>query len=88
MIRHVARSSAVPWASRGYHASGTEIVRPSLRSTVSVSSVTTTFVAAGTAMSVSEEVIPSLQELFAMVPDDLFDPSDFSSSEEAAMRET
>jgi hypothetical protein len=35
----VARSSGVPCARRGYHANGTLIVRPSMRSTTSASAV-------------------------------------------------
>jgi hypothetical protein len=62
------------------------MVRPSLKSTVSVSSVTTTFVAAGTAISISEEVIPSLQERFAMVGGNLLDTPDFSAPKSAAVR--
>jgi|GEM_PF-3325035 len=38
--RHLFRSSDVPCKRRGYHARGTEIVRPSVRSTMSASSVT------------------------------------------------
>ena len=60
------------------------MVRPSLRSTVNVSSVTITFVAAGTTISASEEVIPSLQELFAIVSDNLLDTSDFGTPEVTA----
>lgn len=62
------------------------MVRPSLKSTVNVSSVTTTFVAAGTAISISEEVIPSLQELFAVVGGNLLDTPDFRGPEAAAVR--
>jgi len=36
-------SSVLPWTSRGYHVSGTVIERPSLRSTIKLSSVTTKF---------------------------------------------
>src|ERR1039457_7039245 len=71
--RQSVRSAGAPCERRGYQASGTEIVRPSLRSTVNVSSVTATFVAAGTAISISEEVIPCLQELVLMVAEDLLD---------------
>src|ERR1041384_2513025 len=42
MKRQLLRSASVTWSRRGYHASGTEMVRPSLRSTASVSSVTCT----------------------------------------------
>src|SRR3954447_12765246 len=55
---------------------------------VRVSSVTTTCVAAGTAISISEEVIPSLQELFAILCDHSLDTPDFRSSEVPAVCET
>src|SRR5437762_10284607 len=67
---HVERSSTVAWPRRGYHARGTEIVRPSLKSTVSVSSVVSTFVARGTFNSIAEELIPCLVTLVLMVGDD------------------
>jgi hypothetical protein len=40
--RHRLRSWRVPWTRRGYHASGTTTVRPSARSTASLSAVTLT----------------------------------------------
>jgi hypothetical protein len=42
---NLLRSSGVPCHKRGYHASGTIIVRPSTRSTTNESSVTVTFCA-------------------------------------------
>src|SRR4051812_4308552 len=69
--RHELRSSAVACARRGYQASGTAMVRPSLRSTVSVSSVTATCVAKTVWVSTAEELIPTLLQLFAMLLDQL-----------------
>jgi hypothetical protein len=53
-----------------------------------VSSVTPTFVAAGTAISVSEEVIPCLQKLFLMITEDLLDPPDLGPPKVAAVGQT
>jgi hypothetical protein len=70
---------------RGYQASGTEIVRPSLRSTVNVSSVTATFVAAGTTISIGEELIPGLHKLLTMLGDHLLDASNLGAPEVSAL---
>src|SRR5688572_18267396 len=48
--RQSFRSSARPWTGRGNHASGTVMVRASLRATVSVSSVTTSEAASATCL--------------------------------------
>src|SRR4051812_10142333 len=85
--RHEFRSSAEPFASRGYHASGTEIERPSARSTVKVSSVTATAVAAGMLISVMEELIPRFQEPRFMLRHELLDPSNLGTAEIAATRQ-
>ena len=47
---------------RGYHPSGTEILRPSLRSTLSVSSETATFSTKGISISIAEVLIPRLHK--------------------------
>src|SRR3989344_4893725 len=58
--RQLFRSFFVPCKSRGNHARGTDIVLPSLKSTLSVSSVTVTFSATGTSASAVEIRIPRL----------------------------
>jgi hypothetical protein len=60
MTRQFFRSLAVPCASLGNQASGTEIVLPSLKSTLSVSSVTEMLSAVGTSASTVEVRIPCL----------------------------
>src|SRR5947209_1794177 len=50
MKRQLFLSSGVPCKSLGNHARGTEILRPSLRSTASVSAVTLTFCAFASAV--------------------------------------
>ena len=60
MTRQLFRSLAVPCASLGNHASGTEIVLPSLKSTLRVSSVTVMFSTVGTSTSTVEVRIPRL----------------------------
>src|SRR5260221_1044545 len=67
-----ARSAGVPWNSRGYHSNGTEMVRPSSKSTVSVSSVTTTRVARTTNLSsLTKKLMPLLQQEVAIIVDQL-----------------
>ena len=71
------RSSVVPCESRGYHATGAEIARPSVSSTQSVSSLTRTCAAAGTCVSAVEEFIPAFQQVLLILYDkslDLVDP--------------
>lgn len=60
------RSSLVACKSLGNQASGAEIVRPSLNSTLNTSSVIVTFSAAGTTISFPEILIPDLQYLLAV----------------------
>src|SRR5438445_12716274 len=82
--RHFLRSFFEACTRRGYQASGTEIERPSLRSTVSVSYVTARFVAAGTVISFSAEVILCLEEFLLMLSGALLDPRIVSTPEVAA----
>ena len=60
--RQLLRSAAVTWASLGNQASGTDRLRPSLSSTVSVSAVTATVSAAGTVISIAEVLTPGLPQ--------------------------
>src|SRR5438094_3677816 len=55
------RSAGAPCTRRGYHASGTIRLRPSARSTVSLSSVTVTCTATGSVSS-TKVVMPRLKE--------------------------
>src|SRR5262245_4867371 len=79
------RSCEVAWRSLGNHASGTEIVLPSLRSTVRVSFVTVTRSAFGTSSSTSEIVIPHLHEPGMMLFDNFLDFVYFNPAEAAAI---
>src|SRR5262249_6220519 len=83
MNRHALRSLLEAFTSRGNHASGTEIDRPSLRSTVNVSSLTATSDAVGTLTSIAEELIPCLQQFLAVIGDQPFDPANLSRAETA-----
>src|SRR5882672_10747349 len=64
--RQLLRSFCAACSNLGYQDKGTEIVRPSLRSTDRVSSVMVTFSASGTSISTAEVRIPSLQQLFLL----------------------
>lgn len=64
MMRQFFRSLAVPCTSLGNQASGIEILLPSLKSTLSVSSVTVMFSAVGTSASTVEVRIPCLLKHF------------------------
>ena len=75
--RHSPRSFLVPCERRGNQPSGTEIVRPSLRSTVRVSAVVRTSVAAGTMISRFEITIPGLHQRFVKSVENFIDPSQF-----------
>lgn len=57
--RQLVRSDFEAWLNRGYHAKGTDIVLPSLRSTLKVSSVTLMFSAADASISIMEVSIPA-----------------------------
>src|SRR5437588_9516931 len=71
--RQDSRSSAEACASRGYQASGAEMVRPSASSTDRVSSLTSTWVASASRVSTTKELIPALQQLLPMLLDQLTD---------------
>src|SRR4051812_40844986 len=75
IIRNSWRCSGVACSSLGYHASGTMIVRPSARWTISSSAVVVTSLARGT-FSMAEEVIPRLDEFYLMLDDQLFDSAE------------
>jgi hypothetical protein len=63
-------STALACVRRGYHETGTLMTRPSRNVIESVWSVTCTFVANADAILLVEVVIPSLDELYAIGPDD------------------
>src|SRR5687768_10989103 len=74
------RCSGVACSSRGYHASGVLTVRPSARSTVSVSSSIRTALICSPALG-SEVRIPCLHELLLMLQCDPFDSTQFACRE-------
>src|ERR1044072_2262565 len=81
MKRQLLLSSGVPCKSLGNQARGTEIVRPSLRSTASVSSPTLTFCAFASAV---KELIPTPQQVFPVVLDQFLYAFYLSPAEAAA----
>src|SRR5258706_6168333 len=70
------RCAGVAWSNRGYHASGVLNVRPSARSTVSVSSSIRTALIFSPALG-SKVRIPCLHEALPMLHDDPFDHTQF-----------
>src|SRR5438105_857729 len=81
MRRQRERSLTVAWVSRGNQRSGTEIVRPSDKSTVTVSLVTRTWVARTAAPLAVEELIPCLQEMKLMLLDKRLNTFEFFAIE-------
>jgi hypothetical protein len=86
MNRQFARSAWFPWARRGYHVTGTEIVRPSTRWTTSVSSVTDTCCARASQISIGggEVLMPSSQKMLFLRNDQAFNLIEFRSTVPAA----
>src|SRR6476646_9075853 len=82
--RQEPRSSAEPCASRGYQPNGAAMVRPSASSTDRVSSLTSTWVARASRVSTAEELMPALQQLLAMLLDQLADAVDLFPAEAVA----
>src|SRR5688572_1468362 len=62
-----ARSLGVPCRNRGNHPSGTATVRPSAKSTLSVSSVTVTPTGSGVDLGLAKVLMPRLQNLFPVL---------------------
>ena len=62
MSCHRRRSLGRPSASRGYHLSGTDKLRPSWSSTMSAASVTRTRLAAAVSVAGLEEIMPRLEK--------------------------
>ena len=83
MMRQFLRSLAVPCASLGNQASGTEMLRPSLKSTLRVSSVTVMLSAVGTSASTVEVRIPCLLKHSVVLMHQLLYPAYFRASESA-----
>src|SRR5436309_2575159 len=79
MNRQSSRSARVPCRSRGNQASGTETERPSLSSTLSVSSLMDRLSALGISISTLEVVMPCLQQSALIIHDNSLDPSEGSS---------
>lgn len=82
------RSAAVAWNSLGNQASGTERLRPSLSSTVSVSSVTVTVSAAGTEISTAEVFFPRLPQTVLMCAHGFLNPIQLRTGKTAALLQT
>jgi hypothetical protein len=85
MKRQLAHSAGVPFSKRGNQASGTVIVRPSARSTARESSVTLTFCAVTSLRSVSEILMPCLQQQTCVVRNQPLDLSNLDPPEAAAI---
>jgi hypothetical protein len=83
--RQLLRSSGLPCKSRGYHARGAEMVRPSLRSIMRASSVTVTCCAVAIRISIAKEFIPPPQKAFSVFLYEPLYPIDFSSAETPAV---
>jgi hypothetical protein len=86
--RQLFRSAAVAWSSLGNQASGTERLRPSLSSTVSVSSVTVTVSAAGTEISTAEVFIPRLSQTVLIRAQEFLNPIQLRTGKTAALLQT
>jgi hypothetical protein len=82
--RQLLRSSGVACNSLGYHATGTEIVRPSSSSTVTLSSVTTTFLAVAGRISTAKVVIPLPQQILSVLLNKSVQPIDLGSTKATA----
>src|SRR3989339_795481 len=80
MSRQLRRSFGVAQASLGYHAKGTESVRPSLSSTVRLSSLMVIFSTLGTCNSTAEIGIPRLHEVQPLFLDDALNTTDFDTA--------
>src|SRR3989338_8373946 len=74
---HCCRSFMEPWASRGYHATGTDTVRPSWSSTIKDSRVTRTFLAVAASVAGLEVLMPCLQEFRLVLLHETLDSSQF-----------
>src|SRR6266508_3364174 len=85
---HCWRSLMEPWASLGYHSTGTETVRPSCSSTMSAPRVTRTFLAVAASIAVLEVLMPCLQEVRLVLPRETLDPSQFVRSKSVVVRLT
>lgn len=70
--------------NRGYHASGTEMLRPSLKSTESVSSDTVTFCANGASNSTAEVLIPCLHQFDSVISHQRFNPCNLDARKTTA----
>src|SRR5437868_1037670 len=81
------RSVGVPCASRGYHASGTDSVRPSSKSTTNASSLTVTLVANAARRSVAEVLIPRPHEFALVLLNERRDPVQLCTAEPTALLE-
>jgi len=86
MIRQFSRCSGVASRSLGYHTRGTVIVRPSARSTLSVSSVKCTSRTASPGLG-SEVLIPRFQKCHSILENQPLDCAELTRSESEIARE-
>jgi hypothetical protein len=86
MSSHFLRSLGRPSASRGYHFSGTETLRPSANSTTSVSPVTRTCFATTVSVARLEVLMPCLYQLCLMLPHEAHDPREFARRKSKVVR--
>src|ERR1039457_1412446 len=85
MKRQLAHSAGVPFSKRGNQASGPVIVRPSARSTARESAVTLTSCAVTSLSSVSEILMPRLQQQTGVVRSQFLDLSNLDPPKAAAI---
>ena len=84
--RHFLRSSGVEYNKRGYQANGIDMVRPSTRSTVNVSSVTiTSWAYASKYVSTAKVLIPLIEQLCLVILDNVLYSVNFFPTESIAM---
>jgi len=85
---HFWRSFTEPWASLGYHATGTDTVRPSLSSTMSARLETRTSLTVAASIAALEVLMPCLQQFGLVLTDQMLDPSPFVGRESVVVRLT
>ena len=82
----LCRSLNEPWASLGYHSSGTDTDRPSWSSTINARLVTRTFFAVAVSIAALEVLMPCLQEFGLVLLHETLDPIHFVRSEPIVVR--
>lgn len=85
MKRQLFRSSGEACRSRGNHASGAEIIRPSLKRTLNASRVTLTSCAKGAVISLAEVLMPSFNEVVPSIAYDALHSPQLARTESATV---